>query len=147
MRWYILQALLVKEWRRHLANRGGIALALLLVAAAVLLSVFAPQETAAGTAVVGGVHHCFIDFDDRASPLIKHLEENRPPELKEQIKFRPIGDADTIDGLIVYPTGTGAIQVRQTFADKSPTGRDTLSVYVWHPDGDPTALAAYEAWF
>ena len=47
MRWYILQALLVKEWRRHLANRGGIALALLLVAAAVLLSVFAPQETAA----------------------------------------------------------------------------------------------------
>ena len=44
MRWYILRALLQKEFARHLANRGGIALALLLVAAAVLLSVFAPQE-------------------------------------------------------------------------------------------------------
>ena len=63
MRWYILKALLVKEWQRHLANRGGIAPALLLVAAAVLLSVFAPKEAAAGTGMVGGVHHCFVDFD------------------------------------------------------------------------------------
>src|SRR4029079_15869011 len=100
MRWYIIKALLVKEWQRHLANRGGIALALLLIAAAVLLSVFAPREAASGTGMVGGVHHCFIDFD-RASPLIKHLQENVPPELKEQIKFRQIGDADQVDGLIV----------------------------------------------
>ena len=49
MRWYIIKALLVKEGQRHLANRGGIALALLLVASAVLLSVFAPKEAAAGT--------------------------------------------------------------------------------------------------
>ena len=67
MRLYILKALLHKELARHLANRGGIALALLLVAAAVLLSVFAPEEAAAGTGMVGGVHHCFIDFD-RATP-------------------------------------------------------------------------------
>ena len=73
MRWYILRALLRKEVARHLANRGGIALAFLLVAAAVLLSVFAPPEaTAAGTNVVGGVHHCYVEFD-RASPLVKHL--------------------------------------------------------------------------
>jgi hypothetical protein len=146
MRWYILKALLVKEWQRHLANRGGIALALLLVAAAVLLSVFAPKEAAAGTGVVGGVHHCFIDFD-RDTPLVEHLRANRPPELKGQLVFRPLGDAEKIDGLIVYPTGTGAIQVRQTFADKSASGRDTLAAFVWHPDGDPTALAPYEAWF
>ena len=42
MRLYILYALLKKEWQRHLANRGGLALALLLVAAAVLLSAFNP---------------------------------------------------------------------------------------------------------
>ena len=78
MRWYIIKALLVKEGQRHLANRGGIALALLLVASAVLLSVFAPKEAAAGTGAVGGVHHCFIDYD-RDTPLIKHLEANRPP--------------------------------------------------------------------
>src|SRR5262249_30913823 len=105
MRWYILKALLVKEWQRHLANRGGIALALLLVAATVLLSVFAPKEAAAGTGMVGGVHHCFIDYDQE-SPLIKHLKDNRPPELKEQIKFRQLGDADKVNGLIVYPVGT-----------------------------------------
>src|SRR5262245_37888669 len=133
MRWYIIRALLVKEWQRHLANRGGIALALLLVASAVLLSVFAPKEAAAGPGMVGGVHHCFIDFD-RATPLIKHLETNRPPELKEQIRFRQLGDADKVDGLIVYPTGTGAIQVRQTSAGKTATGRDTLAAFVWHPD-------------
>jgi hypothetical protein len=147
MRWYIIKALLVKEWQRHLANRGGIALALLLVAAAVLLSVFAPagESSTAGTEALGGVRHCFIEFD-RPSPLIKHLENNRPPELKEQIKFRELAKADTIDGNIYYPTGTASIQIRQPFAAQSPTGRDMLNVYVWHPSGDPTALAPYEAW-
>src|SRR5262245_7660708 len=105
MRWYILKALLQKEFARHMANRGGIALALLLVAAAVLLSVFSPPEaTAAGTSMVGGVHHCYIQFD-RATPLIKHLKDNVPPELKEQIRFEPLADAQTIDTVIVYPTG------------------------------------------
>jgi hypothetical protein len=146
MRWYIIKALLVKEGQRHLANRGGIALALLLVASAVLLSVFAPKEAAAGTGAVGGVHHCFIDYD-RDTSLIKHLEESRPPDLRGQIRFRRLGDADKVNGLIVYPTGTGALQVRQSPADKSPSGRESLGVYVWHPDGEPTALAPYEAWF
>ncbi len=146
MRWYIIRALLVKEWQRHLANRGGIALAVLLVTSAVLLSVFAPTEAAAGTGVVGGVHHCYIDFD-RATPLIKHLQLNTPPELNGQIVFRDVGRAEKINGLIVYPTGTGALQVRQTFAAQATTGRDTLTVFVWHPDGDPAALAPYEAWF
>src|SRR6059036_2407949 len=105
MRWYILRALLRKEFARHLANRGGIALALLLVAAAVLLSVFSPEETAGGTSMVGGVHHCFIDFD-RSTPFIKHLQASVPAELKEQVKFRELGHAEKLDSLIVYPTGT-----------------------------------------
>ena len=147
MRWYILRALLRKEFARHLANRGGIALAFLLVAAAVLLSVFAPPEaTAAGTNMVGGVHHCYIEFD-RATPLIQHLQkpENIPPELRNQIRFRELAAAEHIDGLIVYDTGTGALQIRQTFA-KDAADRDTVHVAVWHPDGEPTALAPYEQW-
>jgi hypothetical protein len=145
MRWYILKALLIKEWQRHLANRGGIALAILLVAAAALLSVFAPTEVAAGTGFVGGVHHCFIEFDQQ-TPLIQHLQANTPAELGGQIVFRRLGEGEKLDGLLVYQPGTGAIQIRQILAHKSPTGRDTISVYVWHPDGDPLALAPYEAW-
>jgi hypothetical protein len=143
MRWYILRALLRKEFARHLANRGGIALALLLVAAAVLLSVFAPQEAApAGTSMVGGVHHCYIEFD-RATPLIKHLQENVPPDLKAQIVFREI-DPQTVGTLIRQETGTGSIQVTVRFeAGKAPV----LDVHVWHPDGQPEAMAVYEAWF
>jgi len=145
MRWYIIKALLVKEWQRHLANRGGLMLALLLVASAVLLSVFAPKEAAAGTGMVGGVRYCFIDYDVETD-LIKHLRANKPPELSEQIRFRPQTDAQQIDGLIVYPTGTGALQIKQIAAEKSPTKHATVSVDVWHPDGDATALAPYEAW-
>jgi hypothetical protein len=142
MRWYILRALLHKEFARHLANRGGIALALLLVASAVLLSVFAPTEAApAGTSMVGGVPHCFIEFD-RPTPLIKHLQENVPPELKTQVHFREI-DPKAIGMLIRQETGTGTIQLTLRYADGKPP---VLDVHVWHPDGQPEALASYEAW-
>src|SRR3954464_9460164 len=110
MRWYILRALLGKEVQRHLANRGGIALALLLVTAAVLLSVFAPEETAGGTGMVGGVHHCFVEYD-RAAPVVKHLQDDKPKDLK--VQFRELAKADTINTVIVCPPGTGANQVRQ----------------------------------
>src|SRR5947208_15696377 len=122
MRWYMLRALLVKEVQRHLANRGGIALALLLVASSVLLAVFAPEEASGGTGMVGGVHHCFVEYD-RPTPLIKHLEGNVPKELAGQVVFRQLPDPDAIESTIVAQPGTGAIQVRQVPAQKSPTGR------------------------
>jgi hypothetical protein len=143
MRWYILRALVRKEFARHLANRGGIALALLLVAAAVLLSVFAPQEAAAaGTNMVGGVHHCFVEFD-RATPLIRHLQENVPADLRTQIVFREV-DPKTLGTLVPGQPGTGSIQVTTRFEPGRPP---LLDVHVWHPDGQPDALAPYEAWF
>jgi ABC-2 family transporter protein len=146
MRWYILKALLVKEWQRHLANRGGIALALLLVVAAVLLSMFAPGEsTAAGSGMVGAVRHCYIEFD-RDTPLIEHLQKNYPPELKGAIQFRQMKNPDDVNSLVNYPTATAAIQIRQTFAEHNSSHRDTLNISVWHPDSDPAALAPYEAW-
>ena len=142
MRWYILKALLKKEFSRHLANRGGIALAFLLVAAAVLLSVFAPSDTAAaGTSMVGGVHHCYVDYD-RATPLIKHLQENVPPELKAQVRFREIPPS-RIGTLIDAPPGTGSIQLTTRY---EPGKRPVVEVHVWHPDGEPNALAPYEQW-
>src|SRR5439155_19487082 len=100
MRWHIVRALLAKEVQRHLANRGGIALALLLVAAAVLLSVFAPEEASGGTGMVGGVHPCFVEYD-RATSLVEHFKENVPKELAGQVVFRPLAKADTIEGVSV----------------------------------------------
>ena len=51
-RWHILRALLHKEVLRLLANRGAIALALLLIVAALLISLLRmpSAETSAGVA-------------------------------------------------------------------------------------------------
>ncbi|MBP3959188.1 ABC transporter permease [Gemmata sp. G18] len=142
MRWYILKALIKKEFARHLANRGGIALAFLLVAAAVLLSVFAPRETAAaGTSMVGGVHHCYVDYD-RSTPLVRHLQGNVPPDLKAQVVFREI-PPERIGTLLDSPPGTGSIQLTSRH---DPGKRPAVQIYVWHPDGEPAALAPYEQW-
>ncbi len=142
MRPYVLHALVVKEAQRHVANRGGIVLAVLLVAAAVLLSVFAPEEAAGGTGMVGGVHHCFVEYD-RPTPLVKHLQDNKPNDLK--VQFRELAKTETINTVIVYQPGTGAIQLRQDTT--APDRRPAVKVDVWHPEGDPLALAPYEAWF
>lgn len=142
MRWYILRALLQKEFARHLANRGGIALAFLLVAAAVLLSVFAPHEaTAAGTSMVGGVHHCYVDYD-KSNPLVEHLKANVPAELKGQIVFREV-PPNRIGTLLASPTGTGTIQIGYI----GEPGKPVLRVYVWHPKDNPEAMTVYEEWF
>lgn len=151
MRWYILRTLLVKEVRRHLANRGGLALTALLIVAALLLSVFNPN--AAGAAgqggmvaetggLVGGVHHCFIEYA-RESPLVQHLQKaERPPELQSTIRFREIPPR-AVDGLITYPPGVGSIQIRESNRD----GRPVLQFLVWHPKDAPGAMAGYEQWF
>jgi hypothetical protein len=47
--------------------------------------------------------------------------------------------------MVTYEPGCGAIQIR-SFTDPE-TGRAGLKFWVWHPAGDPTAMAPYEAWF
>lgn len=145
MRLYIIRALVRKEVGRHLANRGGVALALMLVAAAVLLSVFNPAGTAgetAGTGMVGGVHHCYVEYAGDL-PLVEHLKATVPPELGPQVLFRR-RPAGYVEGLVNYQPGIGAIHIRQ---DRDTAGRPRLTFSVWHPRGDPAAMAPYEAWF
>jgi hypothetical protein len=144
---HIIRALIAKEWQRHVANRGGIALGVLLVAAAVLLSVSTPRGAAKGgggaAGLVGGVNHCLVQYDTH-TVFVTHLMENVPPELRQQIHFQPLSRAQTVNGVIVYPVGTGGLQVRELRDGVSPNY--TVHVSVWHPEGNPTALAPYEAW-
>src|SRR5262245_16418090 len=110
MRWHILRTLLHKEALRHLANRGGIALALLLVVASLLLSYFGRGDGDVSS-FVGGVQQCYVDFWEE-TPWLEHLRQNVPEHLKTHVKFRRVTQVATEAGLIVYPTGTGAIQLR-----------------------------------
>lgn len=144
MRLYILRALFLKEVRRHLANRGGLALAGLLVVAALLLSVFNPTQVDAGAAggdLVGGVHHCYVEYAAE-TPFVRLLEGRVPPGLKAQVIFRLVRP-DQITAPLDYAAGTGAIRV----VESNRTGTPTLTFDVWHPPGDPAAMAPYEQWF
>lgn len=139
MRWRILRTLLHKEVLRHLANRGGMALVMLLIVAALLLSCFGVPD-ASGGGLAPGVLRCYVDYW-MPSPLLAHLRTHVPPELAEHVEFRPVQRAATdADGTIVYPQGTAAIQIR-------PGAEEGYRVVFWHPGGDAAALAPFEIWF
>jgi hypothetical protein len=139
MRWHILRTLVHKEALRHGANRGGLVMVALLIAAAMLLSFFG-ADGGLSAGILGGlapaVQRCYIDYWDDNS-LVDHLRQHVPEEWKERVRFRPTDQLDLDDeGTIVYPPHTGAIQLR-------PGGH----VYFWYPGSDRTALAPFEAWF
>jgi hypothetical protein len=140
MRWHIVRTLLYKEILRQVANRGGIALALLLVVAAALLAFFSRENGQAGS-LMGGVERCFIDYslDD---DWVSHLQRNVPAELRRQVKFRSMSHVTMAEGQLVYPPGSGAIQIRVV-----PASPPQYKVWVWHPGRDGTAMAGYEVWF
>ncbi|HMC11208.1 MAG TPA: ABC transporter permease [Pirellulaceae bacterium] len=141
MRWRIIRTLLWKEVLRQLANRGGIVLAALLVAAALLMTHFAKDGGQAGV-LTGGLEMCFIDYwkDDA---WVKHLRNHVPPDLKRQIRFRQI-DANTPDRALTYPVGAGAIQMRPL---TDANGQRSTKIWLWDSDSDGSALAPYELWF
>jgi len=142
MRWYILRILLHKELHRHLANRGGLVLAALLVVAALLLSLFGREDAQTG-GLMTGVQHCFVDYWEDG-PLVRHLMARVPPELQGHIRFRPAAQATLQGNTIVYPPGTGAIQLRPVGGEGRGPG---YKVWFWHPGKDGSALAPFEAWF
>lgn len=141
MRWPILKTLLHKELLRHLANRGGLVLMLLLVVFALLLSLFG-GASAGGGGIAAGVQRCYVD-NGINGPFVEHLLSHVPEDLKPLIKFRRLEAVPTdAAGVIVYPQGTGAIQLRP-----AEGGAGGFTVWLWHPGEDGGALAPFEAWF
>jgi hypothetical protein len=140
MRWHILKTLLHKELLRHLANRGGLVLMLLLVVFALLLSLFGGAQGAGG-GIAAGVQRCYVDHGFEG-PLVEHLRNHVPEDLKDLVRFRRLGAVPTNDsGVIVYPQNTGAIQLRP-----AEGGGGDFTVWLWHPGEDGGALAPFEAW-
>src|SRR5207248_570275 len=139
MRWYILRTLLLKEVLRHAADRGGIFLALLLIGAALLLSLFGKDE-AQGGPFIGGVRKCYVDYWEDG-PWIDHLFRH-PPETDLKIRFRHASQLPTDErGVIVYEQSTGALQVRVSGKDEA--GRSRYQVMLWAPGKDPAVMAPY----
>jgi hypothetical protein len=140
MRWHILRTLLAKEARRQLANRGGVALAALLVVAALLLTFFG-GGWAGGLG--GGLERCFVDYG-REDAWVAHLKANVAPELRGRVVFRNVSALDLPGEALVYPAGSGAIQLRTA---AGPDGQEHYLVSLWRPGPDGGGLAVYEAWF
>jgi len=144
LRWYILRTLLRKEVGRHLANRGGLILAGLLVVIALLSSLFGKTTGGIETGnLTAGVHNCFVEYwqDD---PWIKHLEANVPAELRGSLRFRHLDRTINDQETLVYPPGTGAIQIRPK---GNVDGQPNYLIWLWQPSGDESGLAPFESWF
>lgn len=141
MRWSILRTLLHKEVLRHLANRGGLALILLLIVAAMLLSFFGDQRPGQA-GLIPGVQRCYVDYAEE-SPLVAHLKSHVPDDLRRFVRFRPMSRVPTdANGILQYANNTGAIQLR-------PPQSDGMSgtVWFWYPGDDRGGLAPFETWF
>lgn len=143
MRWYIIRTLLVKETLRHLAERGGIFLSSLLIAASLLVSLFGREDTATSD-LLSGVRRCYVDFWED-TPWVRHLRAH-PPAVKMDIRFRPV-ERVVVDerGVIAYDQSTAAIQIRNN--GKDANGRNRYLVMFWQPGKDPSVIAPYAEWF
>jgi ABC-2 type transporter len=144
MRWRILKTLLHKEALRHATNRGGLALAGLLVTASLLLAALNPAaEHDKPATLVGGIHHCLIWYDED-SDWLRHMIASVPPGLKSNILFHALPSSVGLNDHLKYDTGVGGIEVRSIpTADGVPQYR----VYVRYPEGDRAGMAVYENWF
>src|SRR5262245_45162061 len=141
MRPRILRTLLHKELLRLSANRGAVAPAGLLVAAAGLLALFSDRAGAPAAALTGNVPQVYVDYWDEYDPWLEHLRGSVPEALKERVIFRSQAGGR---GQIFYPPGVGGIQLRPRGAHDRGPG---YLVWVWYPGDDATGLAPYEEWF
>jgi hypothetical protein len=148
MRWYILRTLLHKEILRHIADRGGIIMALLLIGAAFLLSYYGKATSQSGD-ITGGLNKCYVDSFVGDDPWIDHLHQNVPSQWKDLIEFRsdrPNAHHDKVvkrnsDGIVVYRPGQAGIQIHRGEQD----GKTIYQFQFWHPN-DEGELTPYEAW-
>lgn len=151
MRWYVLRTLVHKELLRLLNNRGGLAMAGVIVLAAVLAAAFG--DASFSTSMVTGGTQCIIDHweDD---DWVAHLRDNVPPHLADRVRFRSLAGKE---GAIGYPLGAVGIQIRPwdddptqaeaEASEPSPPAADRFRVWVWYPDPDGAAAAPFELWF
>lgn len=141
----ILKVLLVKEALRHATNRGGLALAALLVTASLLLATLNPaakdQDQAAP--IIGGVHHCFIWYDEE-SDWLNHLKASVPVHLQTNILFYPMPYQISETDHIHYSPGTVGIELRTDVASQR---HQNVNVVIRYPNGDRTGMVVYENWF
>ncbi|MCY2986667.1 MAG: ABC transporter permease [Planctomycetota bacterium] len=144
MRWHILKTLLVKEAHRHLADRGGIFLAVLLICATLLLSLFGKDDSAAGP-LVGGVRRFYVDYEGEATGWIEYLRRHEP-ESSLDVRFRSLNTVPSDDrGVLVYEQSTAAVQLRLDGLDER--GRQRYQVMFWQPGKNPTSMSRYVTWF
>jgi hypothetical protein len=144
MRWHILKTLLHKEALRHATNRGGLALAGLLVTASLLLAALNPAaEPDKPATLVGGIHHCIVWYDQE-DDWVAYLAGHKPPSLRANIFIQPIRPQVGLDQHLKYETGTGGIELRLMPASD---GVPRYRVYIRYPEGDRAGMAVYENWF
>src|SRR5262249_41116100 len=144
MRWHILRTLICKEALRHASNRGGIALAVLLLGMALLMSVFDTNSAMlSGSGLMKGVQQCYVDYWQE-DPWIDYLKQHPPEELRLQVQFRyaPAAFAGLGERQIRYPTSAAAIQIRN-----GPDALGKPKMWCWYPGDDRHVIAAYEDWF
>lgn len=149
MRFYVLKTLLHKELLRLLNNRGGLAMAGVMVIAAVMAAAFGDANFS--TSMVTGKTQCVVDYwhDDG---WVGHLRRNVPPELAGRITFRSLAGKK---GTIGYPLGAVGIQMRplknggEQGATHPTSARppEGIKVWVWYPDPDGASAAPFEIWF
>lgn len=142
MRWHIIRTLLDKEIKRQVANRGGIALGLLLIVAAVLQSFFR-RDSDTESLLTGGVEQCFVDYW-RDDAWVRHLMNNVPPELAHKVRFRDLEKMVEAGEAPSYPPTSAAIQMVPNW--DTPRPRGTIVGFV-HPDESGASMGPYESWF
>jgi hypothetical protein len=152
MRWYILRALLHKEALRHVANRGGIVLAFLLLGMALLLSF--SKWTNQTSIMPAEVQACLLvtEFeDDQNRPFqawVNHLKNHVPDEWKDKVRFRkpPYGVSIDEQGRVRVEGAAGSLYLKPLLPDQ-PGGPQRYRVQFTYPGEDANIIAPFEAWF
>jgi hypothetical protein len=155
LRRHILRTLLHKEMLRHLANRGGIVMIILLVVMSLMLSL--GKSTSQGPLLGGNVQQCFLLYErgdpalsDTGNPSlrgwIRHLRQQKPAEWDDSMfRVRRFDEMDTDAEKNIILGNAGSIRIRSN--DKDAEGRWKFKVELWYPGESSTVLSEYETWF
>lgn len=132
-----LQALIGKDVHRLLRHRGAALMAILLAAAALLVSSAERHTGAPGSPQA--VLTFWVDYW-ADSPWIEHLRRSVPVDLADRIRFRCECDIPTDrQGILQYERSEAAVQIRNA--------EPRWAIWFWHSGTDTSAITAFENWF